>query len=249
MASTYSKACCNTKPVTADYTPVGSFDQIGDMRVYVTGPSNAKHAVIFAYDILGMTPQAQQFADRMASKCGFKVAVPDLLQNHPFDMSLVGRREELFAWIQRVGSLELMKGPLNNTIDWLREGGAVDTGMVGLCWGAKIAVQFSALETSGFIKAIAQVHPSMVDDKDAEACPVPNLLIPTKDEPDMLPYYEILKSKSFGDQCEHYRFDGKFHGFAGARGDYNDELNRKRATEAIDLTSSFLCKVVKGESC
>lgn len=34
------------------------------------------------------------------------------------------------------------------------------------------------------------------------------------------------------------------HGFAAARGDYTDELNKKRATEAIQLTANFFTKVL-----
>lgn len=29
------------------------------------------------------------------------------------------------------------------------------------------------------------------------------------------------------------------HGFAAARGDWNDEVNKKRATEAVQLTANF----------
>ncbi|KAI8073986.1 dienelactone hydrolase family-domain-containing protein [Gongronella butleri] len=237
MASSYSQACCNTKPVTADYTAVGTFEQVGDLRVYVTGPADAKHAILFIYDIYGMSSQAKQFADRLAEKGGFKVVIPDYLQNDPLDETLFGDRPKLFAWIQRVGSIEVITPPTNKVVESLRVSGVVDAGIVGFCWGAKIATQYAAVDKGDFVKAVAQIHPSMIDIKDAEACPVPNLLIPTKDEEDMVKkkkaklitrrkktrlthvppppfswqktaYHELLQKK-FGDKTEHHRFEGK----------------------------------------
>lgn len=74
---------------------------------------------------------------------------------------------------------------------------------------------------------------------------------------------KVLSQKPFGDKCAHHRFDGKWrhdmmmkqwhidmytldvpHGFAAARGDYTDELHKKRATEAIQLTANFFSKVL-----
>ena len=34
------------------------------------------------------------------------------------------------------------------------------------------------------------------------------------------------------------------HGFVGARANYTDELNKKRATEAIQLNANFFSKVL-----
>ncbi len=40
----------------------------------------------------------------------------------------------------------------------------------------------------------------------------------------------------------HHRFEDMFHGFAGARGDWKDELQKKRADEAISLVYNFMKK-------
>lgn len=51
---------------------------------------------------------------------------------------------------------------------------------------------------------------------------------------------EILSKKPFGDKCKYKRFDDVHHGFAAARGNWEDgSLDKKRATEAIQLTASF----------
>lgn len=57
---------------------------------------------------------------------------------------------------------------------------------------------------------------------------------------------QILSKKPFGDKCEHHRFDDVHHGFAAARGDWTEgTLDKKRATEAIQLTANFFAKHVQ----
>lgn len=115
--------------------------------------------------------------------------------------------------------------------------------MVGFCWGAKIAVQLTS--TIPFFVGASLVHPSFVDVKDAEKAGAPILALPSKDEPDMTEYMEVLSKKPFGKQCKHVRFDDMVHGFCAARGDYTDKLNAQRATEAIQLTANFFSECFK----
>lgn len=49
----------------------------------------------------------------------------------------------------------------------------------------------------------------------------------------------VLAKKPFGDKCKMVVFDDMHHGFCAARGDYTNELNAKRANEAIQLTVNF----------
>lgn len=95
------------------------------------------------------------------------------------------------------------------------------------------------LTSNPFFVGASMIHPSFVDVKDAEQAAAPVLAIPSKDEPDMTEYMQILSKKPFGDKCKHVRFDDMPHGFCAARGDYNDEANAKRANEAIKLTCDF----------
>lgn len=118
----------------------------------------------------------------------------------------------------------------------MKEQGVDAAGFVGFCWGAKMAVQ---LTSNPFFVGASMIHPSFVDVKDAEQAAAPVLAIPSKDEPDMTEYMQILSKKPFGDKCKHVRFDDMPHGFCAARGDYNDEANAKRANEAIKLTCDF----------
>jgi hypothetical protein len=56
-------------------------------------------------------------------------------------------------------------------------------------------------------------HPSAVDAADYSKTTGPVLLLPSKDDSDMLPIYEDLKKKPFGSVCGHQRFDDMFHGW------------------------------------
>lgn len=54
--------------------------------------------------------------------------------------------------------------------------------------------------------------------------------------------FEIVKQKLGDDKAEHHRFDDMFHGFVAARGDWKDDLQRKRADEAISMVYNFMKK-------
>jgi dienelactone hydrolase len=61
-------------------------------------------------------------------------------------------------------------------------GGVIEKwGVVGMCWGGKI-VSLSSKKGTPF-SAVAEVHPAMVDPKDAEEVSVPICMLPSKDEP------------------------------------------------------------------
>jgi dienelactone hydrolase len=45
----------------------------------------------------------------------------------------------------------------------------------------------------------------------------------------------------------HRRFDDMHHGFAAARGDWNDPLQAQRAQEALNLVATFFKSILKYE--
>ncbi|CAG7728721.1 unnamed protein product [Allacma fusca] len=69
--------------------------------------------------------------------------------------------------------------------------------------------------------------------------------MPTKDEDDMIPFYNILKEKLGEDKCAHHRFDDMHHGFSAARANMEDELNRQRVDEALALLVEFFRKHIQ----
>ncbi|CEG70192.1 hypothetical protein RMATCC62417_06134 [Rhizopus microsporus] len=243
----YSNACCSIPAVVSDYSPVGSMENLGDLPLYTVGPKDAKKAVLVIYDIYALHNNTKQFCDILAKQCGWRVVMPDFFRGddggrffqNGFD------REGLMAWIGQRGTTEIIEPQIERVQDYLKEQGVVAGTLVGFCWGAKIAVQVTA--KLPFFVGASLIHPSFVDPKDAETANAPILAIPSKDEPDMTEYMNILHKKPFGNLCEHHRFDDMFHGFCAARGDYNDENNKKRATEAIQLTVNFFSKCFKSK--
>ncbi|ORZ22631.1 Alpha/Beta hydrolase protein [Absidia repens] len=182
----YSKACCTIAPVESNYTAVGKMEQVGDLPCYVVGPADAKKAIVVIYDIFALHNNTKQFADILAKKCNYKVVMPDFFRGDACSVELLGDRDGLLAWIAKIGSLEIIAPQLKRVVEWLKANGAVAGGIVGFCWGAKIAAQYSAQDSPRFFAGISMVHPSFVDVKDAETACAPVLALPSKDEPDMV---------------------------------------------------------------
>jgi dienelactone hydrolase len=151
-------------------------------------------------------------------------------------------REEIMKFVQTKGNWNIAKIDLEKVLEYYKKDGCTSFGIFGFCWGGKIACMASAEVAD--IKAAGLIHPSMINLEDADNVNCPMILLPTKDEPDMMPFYEKLQQR-LGGSCKHVRFDDMFHGFAGARGNLEDELNRKRVDEAISLIHEFCSQHVK----
>ncbi|ORX94690.1 hypothetical protein K493DRAFT_220849 [Basidiobolus meristosporus CBS 931.73] len=235
---TINKACCSLRPVTSDYTPKGTIEQIDDLPVYFVGPKDAKLSIIVNYDIFGFHPNTHQFCDILGEMFNFRVAMPDFFRGKPWDENKMAKEDmpALYEWIRSVANWDLVRPDLEKVKQRLASEGIVKSGIVGFCWGAKMAIL--ATRDSSFAAA-SLIHPSLFEDEDAVHAQAPLMLISTKDEPDFTEFMNILSKKPFGDKCHHYRFEDMFHGFAAARGDYTDPHNVKRATEAIELTGKF----------
>ncbi|KAL9541236.1 hypothetical protein MBANPS3_009240 [Mucor bainieri] len=239
----YSKACCSLPPVVSDYKYTGAMEKFEGLSIYTVGPKDAKKAVLVFYDIFGYHPNAYQFCDILAKHCGWRVIMPDFLHGDYATPALLADIPKLLEWVGRVGTIEVVTPDVERSVKYLKEGGVDAATLVGFCWGAKIAVQLTS--TMPFFVGASLVHPSFVDVKDAEKAGAPILALPSKDEPDMTEYMEVLAKKPFGKQCKHVRFDDMVHGFCAARGDYTDKLNAQRATEAIQLTANFFSECFK----
>ncbi|KAG0163372.1 hypothetical protein DFQ28_003148 [Apophysomyces sp. BC1034] len=233
--------CCTLKPVESDYAPVGVMEHLGDLPLYVVGPKDAKKAILVIYDIMGLHKNTQQFCDILANH-GYKVVMPDFFRGRPWNIKNIGNRKAVMTWLSKVGTFDLVAPQISQVKTWLQGQGVSSAGIVGFCWGGKIGVQIAGVDR--FYGAFTVIHPINVDTADAEKAQAPILALPSKDEPDMTEYMAILKKKPFGAKCKHHRFDDMHHGFAAARGNWSDELNRKRATEAIQLTIDFFNQVL-----
>jgi dienelactone hydrolase len=100
-----SAACCST-PVpqsTTTYTHKGSIHNLADTKCYIVGPTDAKKAIYFIYDVLGFHDATWQGADILAS-AGYLVIMPDFFGENAVKaewMTLPDekRKELLGGWI------------------------------------------------------------------------------------------------------------------------------------------------------
>jgi dienelactone hydrolase len=234
--ATLSEECCTIPQVKSDYTPKGPTEEIDGLKIYVTGDKNAKLAIIAIYDVFGFHNNTKQFCDLLSSATGARVVIPDFFRGSQRPEN----REEMQAWIAQVGNWEKVKKDLDTTLEFLKKDGATKFGTVGFCWGGKIAVE-ACKNNNTFIGAVA-IHPSQkLVTEDAKDLRVPVALLPAKTDSDFGPFMNLLETtdpESFK-KSVHRRFDDMHHGFAAARGDWNDPLQAQRANEALNIVATF----------
>jgi len=239
-ASIVPEHCLKGKAIEANYTPRGDEYEIGNLTVYESQNRDSHRLLIAVYDIFGLTTNMEQVVDTIAELYNFRVVLPDFFRGFAWDENNFPPEnpEELQEWLARNGSWDnIVKWDVMNVIEEFRSRDEItEVGIFGMCWGGKVAT-LAATEIDE-IKVAGLVHPASVANSEADGVRAPMYLIPTKDEPDMLPFYEVLKSK-FGDNCGHRRFDDMFHGFAGARGNFSNPLNVARVEQVIDILGNF----------
>ncbi|KAJ1860251.1 hypothetical protein LPJ73_001455 [Coemansia sp. RSA 2703] len=237
----FPAACCNTPPVKANYTSKGTKGKIGDLDCYFAGPSDSKRAIMINYDVFGYHANVLQLSDILGS-LGYHVVLPDILRSKPLEEADLGKPAVLNEFANTRGSWESNKGDYTATRDFLRSKGAESIGLIGFCWGSHLVV--SALtELEGYAGG-AIVHPALIADGDLGKVNAPLLVLPSKDEPDYTENFAGLEGKPFFDKCKMVRFDDMFHGFCGARGDWSNEVQAKRANEAIALIVNFMSSIM-----
>lgn len=83
----HNEACCNIPPVVATgYKPKGTYEEVGGLKSYVTGPADATKAIVVIYDIFGYFDQTVQGADILAYSDDhqkYKVYMPDWFNGKP----------------------------------------------------------------------------------------------------------------------------------------------------------------------
>lgn len=245
-----SEACCSIPPVVSEgYEKKGEFIPLGNLeKAYVTGPKETGRAIVIVYDVIGYSSQAIQGADILASSANAQVIVPDLLQGDFADHSWIppDTPEKLQRWqgwyAERGNPLTYLE-PMASVVDTLRDGGAKKIGLVGFCWGGKLAT-LAATEASG-ISAVVAVHPGMVDPNDAKVVAVPFALYDSKDEDKEAcdAFMKTLESKPFAEKNDRKRYETMHHGWAAARGNLNDEQNLKEFQDVYGRIATFIDKI------
>jgi len=190
-----------------------------------------------------MTPNPKQFADIVATS-GYRVVIPDVFRGAPWPADNFPPKDPtvIKPWMLKAGSWEdVVKPDVLSLLTHYKKQGVTSFGMFGFCFGGKMSV-LAAQHLSEEIKVAGSIHPAMIETDEANNVKIPILLIPSKDEPDLIPFANIVKEKLGEDSCVHVRFDDIFHGFAGARGDFTNEFHRKKVDETIELLIKFFDK-------
>ncbi|CAL8130963.1 unnamed protein product [Orchesella dallaii] len=228
------------KVIEANYTPRGEEYQIGNLTVYETPNRSAKRVLIHIYDILGMSTNIRQVADSISQIHDFRVVIPRIFREEYWNAENfpIAEQEEVDAWVEEYASWDgVARFDVMTIINHFKTTENItEFGIFGMCYGALISTM-AAMEVRD-IKAAGFVHPTYVTTEMANGVLAPMYILPTSNDPDYLPFYEILKTK-FGDNCGHRRFTDMVHAFSGAGGDFSNPLIQQRVEEVVDILGLF----------
>jgi len=170
--------------------------------------------------------------------------MPDFCKGKPLPMSSYPpdtdeKKKEVGAFFQG----PLAPGPTAELVPKLidqiasKEGKVGKWGSVGMCWGGKIVSLTSQAGTK--FSAAAEVHPAMVDAKDAKGIKIPLCMLASGDEK-----VEDVKAFEEGLTAEKYveTFGDQVHGWMAARGDLKNERVKKEYERGYQTLLDFYHK-------
>ncbi|KAI5284727.1 hypothetical protein KEM52_002770 [Ascosphaera acerosa] len=253
--SNISKACCSIPPVQSEgYVPQGDYETIDGLKTYVTGPADATKAIVLIYDIFGYWPQTLQGAD-ILSKCGgeqckYRVFIPDLFEGGrcnladfpPTTDEKKAQIQNFFATTANPAKNVDRIAPFVAAANKLAPGGAgqfAAWGILGLCWGGKIATLLCARGADSLFKCGVQTHPAMLDPEDATRIAVPFATLASGDEdPEAVKKFDAnltapKLTETFADQI---------HGWMGARSKLSDPHVREEYERGYKTACAFFCQ-------
>jgi len=209
----------------------------------MVGPEGTGRAIILVYDIFGYFPQTLQGADILAEACQARVLMPDFFKGKPFPPDKHPPKDEADAAL-----LQLFFGTTANPISTLpsitavgkelKKEGASKVGVVGFCWGGKMAIKSGS---EGFADAVAAIHPAMLSAGDTDDLTVPLALFPSKDEPieEYQKMVDALEKKPFASKNAYKVYSTAGHGFAAARANLADPEGKKQYEDVYGRTATF----------
>lgn len=211
---------------------------------YVVG--EGEHVVFLGYDVFGLHPNKLQLADKFVSDLGkLTFIIPDFFKDKAWPAEKYPPKspefkEEFAEFLGKVANWTLLAPKVEQVFrHYQKTKGCSAFSVIGLCWGAKLAV---ASYPFANLKSIVGVHPSFLNADDAKDPKVPTLLLPTGD--DNLEDYESGLATDNHLITIDNQFNDMFHGFLGARGHWEDPHQKSRAWEAMQVIQTFLKKTL-----
>ncbi|KAK3167653.1 hypothetical protein OEA41_010780 [Lepraria neglecta] len=240
-----NQACCNVPPaVSKGYSPKGKYIDLN-----TTGPSHATSAIFIIYDIFGFSDQAIQGADILAhadAKSGheYQVFMPDFFLGKPLSHSdyppdTEEKQKTVGAFFGGPAAPPKNAGKVPGLVKEIEKqcSGIQKWGSLGMCWGGKI-VSLTAQPGTNF-SAAAEVHPAMVDPKDAKDIKIPVCMLASGDE-------DADAVKKFGEALSvpnHIEtFSDQVHGWMAARADLENEKVKKEYERGYQVLLDFYHK-------
>ena len=192
-----------------------------------TGPESSNTALLIIYDIFGYYPQTLQGADILAhsdQEHQYQVFIPDWFGDKPADLNWFPPTDDDKK--QKLGNFFQTQGTAPDKVERIpklvkdaqsKYPSIKKWGLVGFCWGGKVAVVTAG--STDIFSAVAQVHPAMVDPKDADNVKVPFCCLASQDEPadDIKAFKDNLKVEKHVET-----FPDQIHGWMAARGDLSN---------------------------
>ncbi|KAG0320282.1 hypothetical protein BGZ99_004626 [Dissophora globulifera] len=246
-------ACCNTLPTDAEWQPKGADTILGtkidghERKIYRTGPKDSKRGIIAITDPLGFHPTTIQVYDRIAeSHGGFQLAAPHVMKDGPLPLSMLGDRPAMMEWMMKNYNYKEchFDQMILAAVRDLQADGCTTFSIFGQCMGAFIAIRAASEPGQPFL-ATGGPHPSMTTVELVQDVKCPVILLPSKDEADMIPIIEAVNKKNFAVESFQKRYDNAPHGWCGGRGDWSDPEIFKAGLEAVDLLGGYFAKVAE----
>lgn len=246
----HSQACCNVPPVVSSgYEKKGTFEELGGLKTYVTGPEDATKGIIDIYDIFGYFDQTLQGADILAAGCEsqkYRVFMPDWFKGEPaaiewYPPTDEEKQQKLGAWFSNWNPAETAaKVPEYLKAVQEKNPGIKSWGIIGYCWGGKIVCLTTSSDSNPFA-AGASIHPAMVDPADAKGVKVPLVMLASKEEDAaQVSAFEAALSSSVPKHVE--TFSDQVHGWMSARADLEDARVKEEFARGYKTVLDFFGK-------
>lgn len=217
-----------------------------NLHLDVTGPINAKIAIIMVGDIFGFSPQVLQGADILANN-KYLVLHPDFFDGAPAQPSWFAPNSEdgpakIQNFFATTASPPAAVARLPTFIaEVTKEKNIEKWGALGLCWGGKV-VSLGAGVEGQTVSVVVQAHPAMLDPQDALKISVPFATLASGDEKkeDVEAFGANLKGEKL---VEFFADQG--HGWMAARADLGDEKVRKGYQQGYQMVINFFEKYLQ----
>ncbi|XP_027353115.1 endo-1,3;1,4-beta-D-glucanase-like [Abrus precatorius] len=221
---------------------VGTVQELGGLKSYVTGSPDSNLALILVSDVFGYeAPNLRKLADKVAA-AGFLVVVPDLLYGDYFDLDNPQFDREAWRKAHRPDKACEDTKPI---IAALKSLGVKAIGAAGFCWGGIVVVKMAI---SCDIQAAVILHPGLVTENELNEVKVPLAILGAEIDnhfpPEKLKEVEEFLSAKVEYESFVKLYPGVTHGWT-VRYNVDDEAAVKSAEEAHDDMLNWFIKHVK----